>query len=919
MKVNHAMNEETTIPLQMSSGASARVGAADDADVFGTLRKTWQPVCLSRELDGGAIVSSVLMGESLVVVRLPGGLLAAKDLCPHRGARFGIGDVHNGHLRCPYHGWEFGASGKCEKIPSLIDDSMCPDARLQKYPVQERYGMAWVRLDEHELSPLPDIREFEDPRWAYQVPDPMAFHCGFRREIENYLDMSHFAFAHKNTLGVAAAGEITNITISHYDDGFQMDAPFPVLENPDNPPGKLQQSHHRRQRIYLPNFTTIRQSFEDGDERVLLHVPSPIDRERCMVYWSLAISPDFDGPPPEQQIEFAIRVLDEDRVMVENQRPREVPMSSEACVFVPADRLANTYKNALSEVVERQLAEPSYRMPRGGEFAPDTDLSSDAAGATGMDADTITVLYASQTGNAENLAHRLTRTLRRFGEDVRIESLSELRPDALAGRILVVTSTYGHGDPPESARPFVDALRSDLAPDLSYVSFAVFGLGDRSYPHFCQGGKTIDAALDRCGARRLLSRVDAGTDYMEPFAQWACDVQRVLGKNKAQDVVALVDDDTAQGRSALRPILATVVENKLLSLTGSEKETRHYEIAIGEAGLMYEPGDTLGVIPTNEPRLVDQVLDWSGWDAEEMLEDGLLVRTALMTGVELRRPSALLIAELAKLRDLPDLAEAATKPSRRQEIDAWLGGGDVLDVIRELLPKRQGLPASQFIKWCEKLQPRTYSISSSPLVHPDQVHLTVSTVRYTRAQRSYRGVASTFLADRVARGERIPVFLRSNPSFHLPTDSSTDLILIGPGTGVAPFRGFLQHREAQKATGRTWLFFGEQRRAFDFMYQEEIEQWQKSGRLNRTNLSFSRDADDGSYVQHRMLEHASEFYSWIEGGACVYVCGDARRMARDVEEALASIIQENIGGNIMMSYEKLKRMQYTGQYRRDIY
>ncbi|MEO1237715.1 MAG: flavodoxin domain-containing protein, partial [Planctomycetota bacterium] len=776
-------------------------------------------------------------------MRLPEGLLAARDQCPHRGAKFGIGDVHDGHLRCPYHGWEFGADGKCAKIPSLIDPSSCPDASLDKFAVQERYGMVWVRLDEHELSPLPDIPEFEDAEWVYQLPEPMAFHCGFRREIENYLDMSHFAFAHKTTLGVAAADQITDITISHFDDGFQMDAPFPVLENPDEPPGKLQQSHHRRQRVYLPNFTTIRQSFHDGDSRVLLHVPSPIDAERCVVFWSLAISPKFDGPPAESQVEFAIRVLDEDRVMVENQRPREVPMGPEPVVLVPADRLANTYKSALAEVVERDHAEPAWRMPRGGEAEPDAEEAAGEAAWTAMDADTVTVLFASQTSNAENLAHRLTRTLRRGGTEAQVASLGELEPDALAGRVFVVTSTYGYGDPPESARPFVDALQGDDAPDLSGVRFAVFGLGDRSYPHFCQGGKTVDAALARCGAQRLLSRIDADTEYLEPFARWAQDVQRVLGKGRPQDVVALVEDDTQPGRSAARPVPAAVIENQLLSLTGSQKETRHYEIAVGAAGLTYEPGDTLGVLPTNDPDVVDALLAEAGWDGDRQLADGRRLRTTLESGVELRRPSAVLIAELAERAGLPDLAHAARTPARRGDVDTWLDGRDVLDVLRELTPNGQAPGPDDFVGWCEKLQPRLYSIASSPLAHPHHAHLTVATVRYERGRRSYRGVASTFLADRVAKGQAVPVFVRNNPSFHLPDDPSADLILIGPGTGVAPFRGFLQHRAAQNASGRTWLFFGEQRRGSDFLYQAEMESWHADGTLDRLDLAFSRDAD----------------------------------------------------------------------------
>jgi phenylpropionate dioxygenase-like ring-hydroxylating dioxygenase large terminal subunit len=330
---------------------------------FKVLRKTWQPVALSRDLRENDLRSYRLLGEDLVLARFPKGLLAAQNACPHKGMRLERGCVREGELRCPYHGWKFDRDGACTNIPSLLQP--LPDkqeqARLTAYAVQERYGMIWVRLDREELAPLPPVPEFEDPRWTYTVAEPMVFQAGFRREIENYLDMTHFAFAHATSLGVAADAIVPNMKISEFADGFQMDAPFPALASPEVQPGKLQQAHQRRQRCFLPNFTTIRQSFADGDERVLVHIPSPNDPERCTVFWSLAISPGFRGPAPSEQMEFAVRVLNEDRTMCENQVPREVPINPSkggwGVLVTPGDTLANTFQRTFRKFLLRSLGE----------------------------------------------------------------------------------------------------------------------------------------------------------------------------------------------------------------------------------------------------------------------------------------------------------------------------------------------------------------------------------------------------------------------------------------------------------------------------------------------------------------------------------------------------------------------------------
>jgi phenylpropionate dioxygenase-like ring-hydroxylating dioxygenase large terminal subunit len=328
--------------------------------VVSTLRRTWQPVANSASLAPEGVTGYTLLGTELVIARFANGKVLAADVaCPHKGARLSQGCFREGELMCPYHGWRFGQKGDCSSIPSLLEPN--PDkqalAHLRTYATQERYGMVWVKLDNQplangQMSELPEVPEFENPQWSYHMGPPMAFGAGWRREVENYLDMTHFAFAHSSTLGVSADPRIRDMTITIEDDGgYRMDAPFPALNTDHEMPGKLQSAHHRRQRGYLPNFTTIRQTFTDGDERVLVHIPSPNTGDSCTCFWALAISPGFKGPPPEAQIEFAIKVLDEDRRMCELQIPREVPINPSrggwGVLVMPGDTLANTFQKQL--------------------------------------------------------------------------------------------------------------------------------------------------------------------------------------------------------------------------------------------------------------------------------------------------------------------------------------------------------------------------------------------------------------------------------------------------------------------------------------------------------------------------------------------------------------------------------------------
>ena len=331
-------------------------------DVLAALRTTWQPVALSRDLEPGNLTGYTLLETELVISRFPDGTLLAADVaCPHKGARLSNGCFSDGALMCPYHGWQFNAAGACLSIPSLVNPN--PEklalSHLRTYRVRERYGFVWVKLDDRPMPngcvhELPVVPEFESLGWTYKMGPATPFRCGWRREVENYLDMTHFAFAHRGTLGACADPRIRDMEIqTHPDGGFEMNAPFPALETTHEMPGKLQSSHHRRQRCWLPNFTTIRQTFQDGDERILIHIPSPNTRETNTCFWSLAISPNFRGPAADDQIAFAIRVLAEDIRMCESQIPAEVPINPGrggwGVLVTPGDTLANTFQRQLRQ------------------------------------------------------------------------------------------------------------------------------------------------------------------------------------------------------------------------------------------------------------------------------------------------------------------------------------------------------------------------------------------------------------------------------------------------------------------------------------------------------------------------------------------------------------------------------------------
>ncbi|MDF2963834.1 MAG: subunit alpha of sulfite reductase [Paenibacillus sp.] len=556
--------------------------------------------------------------------------------------------------------------------------------------------------------------------------------------------------------------------------------------------------------------------------------------------------------------------------------------------------------------------------------APLATMAMNAAAASKE----VTVLFGSQTGNSHGLAKKVSKKLEERGFQVTLSSMSNFKPNGLKKiqNLLILVSTHGEGEPPDNALPFYEFLHSKRAPKLEGLRFSVLALGDTSYEFFCQTGKDFDKRLEELGGERLVARVDCDVDFDEPAAEWMNNVLGSLSETSAVPSIvsgagAAVESGSDSEYSRTNPFHAEVLENLNLNGRGSDRETRHIEISLEGSNLQYEPGDCLGIYPENHPRLVDELIEAMGWKAEEPVTinkngDMRPLREALLSTYEITVLTKPLLEQAAKLTSSNSLKELL-EAGREQELRTYINDRDLLDLVQDFSLK--GVPAGEFVSILRKIPARLYSIASSSKAYPDEVHVTVRTVRYETQGRDRYGVCSVQLAERVKPGETLPVYIQHNPNFKLPESPDTPIIMIGPGTGVAPFRAFLGEREESGAEGKTWLFYGDQHFTTDFLYQLEWQRWLKEGVLTRMDVAFSRDTDQKVYVQHRMLEKSRELYQWLQEGACVYVCGDEKKMAHDVHATLATIIEQEGGFNPEEAAEYLTRMQQQKRYQRDVY
>jgi sulfite reductase (NADPH) flavoprotein alpha-component len=539
----------------------------------------------------------------------------------------------------------------------------------------------------------------------------------------------------------------------------------------------------------------------------------------------------------------------------------------------------------------------------------------------------ITILYGSQTGNAQGISKKAGNLLEKNGYRVNVSAMNDFKPNQLKKiqNLLIVVSTHGEGDPPDNAIVFHEFIHGKRAPKLENLNFSVLALGDSSYEFFCQTGKEFDQRLEELGGTRLYPRFDCDLDFEEPASEW---IDGVISSLKNLDggvqeaAVSLVTETSQPSTySRTNPFQAEVLESINLNGRGSNKETRHLEISLEGSGLTYKPGDSLGIYPENDPRLVEQLLQKLPWGPEETITinkqgDILSLKKALTSYYEITVITKPLLQKVAELSQNGGLKELLS-PGNEEQVKAYLEGRDLLDLIQDY--GIWGHTPEEFVSILRKMPPRLYSISSSYTANPEEVHLTIGAVRYSSHNRERKGVCSTYCADRIEPGDKIPVFIQQNDNFKLPADPEAPIIMIGPGTGVAPFRAFMQEREEINAEGKSWLFFGDQHFMTDFLYQTEWNQWLKNGVLTKMDVAFSRDSQEKVYVQHRLLEHSTEIFAWLEEGAFLYICGDEKNMAKDVHHTLIKIIEKEGNMSRESAEEYLNHLQHQRRYQRDVY
>ncbi|MCC5838731.1 MAG: sulfite reductase subunit alpha [Opitutales bacterium] len=546
------------------------------------------------------------------------------------------------------------------------------------------------------------------------------------------------------------------------------------------------------------------------------------------------------------------------------------------------------------------------------------------ATVTSVAAAPLTILFGSQSGNSEALAKRVGKLAAKSGFTPTVTDLGDYPPENIQGEtdLLIVTSTYGDGEPPDNAKAFYEYLLADTAPHLESLTFAVLGLGDSSYPDFNECAKHIDTRLEALGARRAHKTLLCDVDFEEAAEAWAPVALTALQGEPNGQAPSPISNLKSEIPPALaydkkNPYAAKVLRNLSLNAAGSAKETRHIEIALGHSGLAYTAGDALGVFPENAPRLVDRILDACGLpeDAPTPLPDGRVgpLAEALRYHYDISRLASPFVEACARLSGHGDLKALVTD---KAAMKAYVDGRSLLDPLRAY-PVR--FPTTEhLVAPLKQLRPRLYSISSSPRAHPGEVHITVGAVRWAAHGEERLGVCSTFLAA-LQEGSRCRIFFQPNNNFRLPADSATPLIMVGPGTGIAPFRAFIEERAALGQTGKNWLFFGDQKSASDFLYADELKHWQQRGVLTRLDTAFSRDQAEKIYVQDRMREHGRELFDWLEAGAAFCVCGDASRMARDVDAALHEIIARHSGKDAAFATAYVQSLRSAKRYLRDVY
>ena len=551
-----------------------------------------------------------------------------------------------------------------------------------------------------------------------------------------------------------------------------------------------------------------------------------------------------------------------------------------------------------------------------------------AANLTALSAEpfSITVLSGSQTGNAKSVADKVAAELTEAGIAVKRVPLKDYKAKTISDEkyLLLVTSTQGEGEPPEEGVVLHKLLNGKKTPKLTELQFAVLGLGDSSYPNFCQAGKDFDQRFAELGATRLFERVDADLDYSATTEQWIRDIVAIIKEKAAQASPVVQSISTATTAPVAKesqynkanPFPATLITNQKITGRQSDKDVRHLEFDLAGSDLHYQVGDALGVWFDNDPKLVDEILSLAQIDpiTEVTIERKTqTISTALLSHLELTQNTPAFVKGYAALANNEQLNDLVADNQALQEL---VQRTPIVDVLHKFPAK---LTAEQLVSLLRPLTPRLYSISSSPAEVGEEVHLTVGVVRFEHEGRARSGAASSFLADRVEEDGAVRVFVEHNDNFRLPNDMTKPIIMVGSGTGVAPFRAFMQQRVADEASGKNWLIFGNPHFASDFLYQTEWQQFAKEGFLHKYDFAWSRDQEKKIYVQDKIRENSTALWQWLQEGAYFYVCGDASKMAKDVEQALLEVIAKE--GNLSPdeAEDYLNELREEKRYQRDVY
>ena len=534
-----------------------------------------------------------------------------------------------------------------------------------------------------------------------------------------------------------------------------------------------------------------------------------------------------------------------------------------------------------------------------------------------------TVMYGTQTGNAKGVAKTLHDQLTTAGINSVLVSMADYKPRQLKNEthLALIVSTHGEGDAPDDAIEFHEFLASKKAPKLNNLNYSVLGLGDTSYEFFCQTGKDFDSRLSTLGATAMVDRVDCDVDYEDAAQTWSStlvDIAKKSFANNSAQVVPIASAASVQSSQydKQNPFKAPLLVAQKITARDSVKDIQHIEISLEDSGISYQPGDALGIWFKNDPVAVEELLGLVKIDPAATVEikgQSLTIKDALIEKLELTLSYPGFVKAYALATQLPALNAILAVPA---ELRTFLADRQIIDIIREHPGE---LSAQALADALRPLTPRLYSIASSQSEVEEEVHLTVAHIDYEYAGKRHQGGASGYLTSRLEEGQEVGVFVERNDNFRLPSDPNTPIIMIGPGTGIAPFRAFMQEREATEAEGKSWLFFGNPSFTQDFLYQTEWQGYLKNGALSKISLAFSRDQAEKIYVQHRLIENGKEVFEWLESGAHVYVCGDAMRMAKDVEDALLVVIKEHGQKSDSEAKEYLVGLRKAKRYQKDVY